>query len=74
MAERRDLILVNPGSRAQVYGKLASSLSGIEPPLWAGLTAAFARQHGYSVGIIDSEAENWSALIVKVTTSDSDLE
>jgi len=60
MAEPLDLLLVNPGARAQVYGKLSSSLSGIEPPLWAGLIAAFIREHGYSVKIIDAEAENWS--------------
>ena len=55
-----DLLLVNPGDRAQVYGELGISLSGIEPPLWCALIAAFVRQRGYSVGIIDAEAENWS--------------
>ena len=60
MTEPLDLLLVNPGARAQVYGKLGSSLSGIEPPLWCGLLAAFMREHGYSVKIIDAEAENWS--------------
>jgi len=60
VAQKLDLILVNPGSRAQVYGKLGSTLSGIEPPLWAGLIAAFVRRQGYSVRIIDAEAENWS--------------
>ena len=60
MAEQIDLLLVNPGARAQVYGELGSSLSGIEPPLWCGLMAAFIREHGYSVKIIDAEAENWS--------------
>jgi hypothetical protein len=57
---KTELILVNPGSRAQMYGKLGASLSGIEPPLWAGLIAAFIREHGYSVKIIDADAENWS--------------
>ena len=60
MAQKPELILVNPSSHAQVYGKLGSSLSGIEPPLWAGLIAAFVRRHGYSVRIIDAEAEDWS--------------
>ena len=60
MTQRLDLLLVNPGSRAQVYGKLASSLSGIEPPIWAGLTAAVVRQQGFSVKILDAEAENLS--------------
>ena len=60
MRQEVDLLLVNPGARSQLYGKLGSSLSGIEPPLWAALIAAFVRQHGYSVRIIDAEAENWS--------------
>jgi radical SAM superfamily enzyme YgiQ (UPF0313 family) len=51
---------VNPGSRAQVYGKLGSGLAAIEPPLWAALVAAFVRHHGYSVKIVDAEAENLS--------------
>lgn len=60
MKQELDLLVVNPGARSQVYGKLGSSLSGIEPPLWCALIAAFIRKHGYSVKIIDAEAENWS--------------
>jgi anaerobic magnesium-protoporphyrin IX monomethyl ester cyclase len=60
MTEDLDLLLVNPGARAQVYGKLGLSLSGIEPPLWCALIAAFVRERGYSVRIIDAEAEDWS--------------
>ncbi len=52
-----DLLLVNPNARTQVYGDLSSSLSGIEPPLWCGLLAAFIREHGYSVRIIDAVTE-----------------
>lgn len=39
---------------------MSSSLSGIEPPLWCGLIAGFIREKGYSVKIIDAEAENFS--------------
>lgn len=60
MTQELDLLLVNPSARKQVYGKLGSSLSGIEPPLWCALIAAFIREHGYSVRIIDAEAEYWS--------------
>jgi anaerobic magnesium-protoporphyrin IX monomethyl ester cyclase len=60
MTRELDLLLVNPGAREQVYGKLSSSLSGIEPPLWCGLIAGFIREKGYSVKIIDAEAENLS--------------
>ena len=55
-----DILLINPGARSQVYGKLGSSLSGIEPPIWCGLIAGFIREKGYSVKIIDAEADNLS--------------
>jgi len=51
MSEKIDLVLVNPGSHKQVYGKLASTLKGIEPPLWCALIAAYVRKQGYSVKI-----------------------
>lgn len=60
MTQKLDLLLVNPGAHRQVYGELTSSLKGIEPPLWCALTAAFVREKGYSVKIIDAEAENLS--------------
>ncbi len=60
MKQELDLLLINPGAREQVYGKLSSSLSGIEPPLWCGLIAGYIREKGYSVKIIDAEAENLS--------------
>ena len=60
MSYNPDLLIVNPGNRSSAYGKLASSMAGIEPPLWCGLTAAFIRRHGYSVKIIDADGENLS--------------
>ena len=54
-----DIVLVNPADRKQIYSELSSWFSAIEPPLWIALTAAFVRDHGYSVKIIDAEAENW---------------
>lgn len=59
VTQRLDLLLINPGSRSQVYGKLASTLAGIEPPIWAGLIAGEVRRQGFSVKLIDAEAENW---------------
>lgn len=55
-----DMILVNPGAMEQVYGKLGPSLSGIEPPLWCALIAGYIREKGYTVKIIDAEAEDLS--------------
>lgn len=55
-----DLLLVKPGKQRLLYGNLSTSLHAIEPPLWAGLLAGYIRKHGFSVQIIDSEAENIS--------------
>lgn len=60
MEKNLDLLLVNPGNRSQTYGKLSISLSGFEPPIWCGLVAAFVRKHGYSVEIIDADADKLS--------------
>lgn len=55
-----DLLLINPSSGTKMYQKVTSSLRGIEPPFWAGLIASFIRKHGYSVAILDADAENLS--------------
>jgi len=52
-----DLVLVNPGSRARIYQTLGVTLTAVENPVWAGLIATFVRQKGYSVQVIDAEAE-----------------
>jgi len=57
MRTRADLVLVNPGSRMQVYQALGTILAAIEPPVWAGLMATFVRNKGFTVEIIDAEAE-----------------
>jgi radical SAM superfamily enzyme YgiQ (UPF0313 family) len=51
-----DLMLVQPGNRLQVYQKLGGALTAVEPPVWAGLMATFARSHGYAVDVLDAEA------------------
>ncbi|MBI4476543.1 MAG: radical SAM protein [Acidobacteria bacterium] len=55
---RLDLVIVNPGSRARIYQSLGTSLTAIENPVWAGLIATFVRQKGFSVAIVDAEAED----------------
>jgi radical SAM superfamily enzyme YgiQ (UPF0313 family) len=54
---RLDLALINPNSRARVYQSLGSDLAAVEPPVWIGLMATFIRDRGYSVRILDAEAE-----------------
>jgi radical SAM superfamily enzyme YgiQ (UPF0313 family) len=53
-----DAVFINPGNRKQTYQSLATSLTAVEPPVWAGLMATFARQHGFSAAIVDANAEN----------------
>lgn len=57
---RPDLVVINPGSRSQVYQSLGASLSAIEPPVWAGLITTFVRRRGFLVHILDAEAEDLS--------------
>lgn len=52
-----DLVLVNPGSRAKIYQSLGARLTAVENPVWAGLIATFVRNKGFSVEIVDAEAE-----------------
>jgi anaerobic magnesium-protoporphyrin IX monomethyl ester cyclase len=52
-----DLVLVHPGSRTQVYQSLGSTLSAIEPPVWASLMATFIRKRGFSVEVLDAEVD-----------------
>jgi anaerobic magnesium-protoporphyrin IX monomethyl ester cyclase len=52
-----DLLLINPGGRELIYQDLGAELSAIEPPLWCRLIAGYVLDRGYSVEILDSEAE-----------------
>lgn len=55
-----DLLLVNPSAKAETYGEL-SQFSAFEPPLWCALLAAYVRERGHSVAILDAEAEGLGA-------------
>src|SRR5690242_19591438 len=57
MAKQLDLVLINPGSRTQVYQSLGTKLTAVENPVWAGLMATFCRRKGLAVAVIDAEAE-----------------
>lgn len=52
-----DILLVNPGNASGIYQDLARDLAAIEPPTWALLLAEAVRSKGYSVGILDVNAE-----------------
>src|SRR5215831_5628419 len=53
-----DLLLINPGGRELIYQDLGAELSAVEPPLWCRLIAGYVVDRGYTVQILDSEAEN----------------
>lgn len=53
-----DVVLINPGDRRQIYQGLAAELAAIEPPFWVAVLAAYLRQEGFRVAIIDANAEN----------------
>src|SRR5207249_4986278 len=50
-------VLINPGGQQAIYQSLSQSLTACEPPVWAGLMAAFARNAGLSCAIIDANVE-----------------
>jgi len=67
-----DLVLINPGGRMRIYQSLGSTLSAIEPPVWASLIATFIRKRGFSVRILDAEAENLTPADVAGRVADMD--
>ena len=67
---RLDLVLIHPGSRTQVYQSLGSALSAIEPPVWASLLATFVRNRGFSVHVLDAEAENLTPEMIALQVAD----
>ena len=55
-----DIVLINPGDRRTVYQGLGIELAAVEPPFWVAVLAAYLRQEGFRVSIIDANAENIS--------------
>ncbi|KPK41109.1 MAG: radical SAM protein [Omnitrophica WOR_2 bacterium SM23_29] len=54
-SEKVDLLIIKPGSQKELYGELSETLTGLEPPLWAALLAAFVRERGFEVKLVDAE-------------------
>ena len=52
-----DILLINPGGRDHTYQQLGDELTAVEPPLWCRLIGGYVRDRGYSIDIIDAEAE-----------------
>jgi anaerobic magnesium-protoporphyrin IX monomethyl ester cyclase len=58
MTRQLDVLLIQPGGRLQVYQSLGSSLTAIEPPVWAALMATYLRERGLAVDVLDANAED----------------
>lgn len=61
MSETVDILFINPGDRNQIYQGLADEWTAIEPPVFAGLFATYARNKGASVAILDGHGLGLSA-------------
>lgn len=72
---KKDVVIISPPSRLEVYQSLSGSLAAIEPPVWAGLIAEFLKNQNISVQIIDSEADgfNHETAAKEVTKYDPEL-
>src|ERR1700677_377208 len=57
-----DLVIVNPSAAHGIYGPLGDDLIAVEPPQWCRIIAAYVRDRGFSVKIIDAEAERLEAI------------
>jgi radical SAM superfamily enzyme YgiQ (UPF0313 family) len=55
-----DIVFINPGDRKLVFQDLGKDLTAIEPPFQIASYAAYLREEGFSVKIIDSNALNIS--------------
>tara|TARA_Y100000310_G_scaffold111221_1_gene109613 strand:+ start:132 stop:1661 length:1530 start_codon:yes stop_codon:yes gene_type:complete len=56
-----DVLFIHPNASKKIYQDLSKDFSAIEPPIWAALLANHARAKGYSVKILDCEAERLSS-------------
>ena len=52
-----DVLFISPGNANGIYQNLANDYAAIEPPTWALLLAESCRSIGYTVSIIDANAE-----------------
>jgi len=55
-----DIVFINPGDRKQIYQNLGQDIAAVEPPFWIAALAAYLRNNGATVAVIDANAENIS--------------
>jgi radical SAM superfamily enzyme YgiQ (UPF0313 family) len=64
-----DLFIVFPNNRLRAFGTLASDIAAITPPVESGLIASYLRERGYSVRLLDADAEGVMPEEVAVRTA-----
>ena len=55
-----DVLFISPGNTDRIYQELSKKYTTIEPPTWSLLLSESCRSLGYSVSILDINAENLS--------------
>jgi anaerobic magnesium-protoporphyrin IX monomethyl ester cyclase len=59
-----DVLFISPGNSTGIYQNLSTEYSSIEPPTWSLLLAESCRSIGFSVSLIDVNAEQLSNDVV----------
>jgi radical SAM superfamily enzyme YgiQ (UPF0313 family) len=71
VADTVDILFINPGEPNQIYQDLGNEFSAIEPPVFSGLFATYARQKGAGVAIVDGPAQGLKAAeVARIATED----
>ena len=55
--KKLDILFIHPNASKKIYQDLSNEHSAIEPPIWAAMLANHVRAKGFSVRILDCEAE-----------------
>jgi len=63
-----DVLFVHPNASNLIYQDLSRDFSSIEPPIWAAMLAKYIQNRGYSVALLDCEAErlNYDQSLIKI--------
>lgn len=60
MSREADLLILYPNNRVRAFGRLMTEIAAVTPPVDAGLLAAYARERGLRVALLDADQRNLS--------------
>ena len=55
MSDKTDLLVIFPNNRIRAFGSLDAEVSAITPPVQCGLLAAYLRDRGFVVELLDAD-------------------